>query len=245
MSSDVVRVLVQAFISCRMDYCNSLFYGISDGLMTRLQSVQNAAARVGRSTAWPHHADATATPVALASGSEAGGLRDGHLDLPRSLSGMTLAYLAADCQLVSVGRHQLRSVHYRTCVVSRGVGDGGGQGAGTIFFGQKSCKIGHFVNFSCVYFRLAVLAPLPPKLTELLRLCTTWTYSNFGDRCFAADGPKLWNRLPAGLKPISQLRFDYDTTMTRLQRKIDMFIFCSRRIASNGSRRARYVVVGS
>ena len=27
------------------------------------------------------------------------------------------------------------------------------------------------------------------------------------------------------LKPISQLRFDYDTTTTRLRRKIDMFIF--------------------
>ena len=47
------------------------------------------------------------------------------------------------------------------------------------------------------------------------------------------------------LKPISQLRFDCDTTTTRLRRKIDMLIFCSRRIASNGSRRAQYVVVGS
>jgi len=26
------------------------------------------------------------------------------------------------------------------------------------------------------------------------------TYSNFGDRCFAAAGPNLWNRLPSGLK---------------------------------------------
>ena len=41
------------------------------------------------------------------------------------------------------------------------------------------------------------------------------------------------------------VRFDWDTTTTRLRRKIDMFIFCSRRIASNGSRRARYVLVGS
>jgi len=47
------------------------------------------------------------------------------------------------------------------------------------------------------------------------------------------------------LKPISQLRFDCDTTTTRLRRKNDMLIFCSRRIASNGSRRARYVVVVS
>ena len=83
------------------------------------------------------------------------------------------------------------------------------------------------------------------------------------------------HRAPALLtvKPISQLRFDYDTTMNRrchdafdydgsdqnydlrsiwlrydydtTTTKIDMLIFCSRRIASNGSRRARYVVVGS
>ena len=70
------------------------------------------------------------------------------------------------------------------------------------------------------------------------------------------------------IKPISQLRFDYDTTTIRRYHyafdyittevieiticvRFDcdttttrhMFIFCSRRIASNGSRRARYVVV--
>jgi len=31
---------------CRMDYCNSLQYGINDGLLRRLQSVQNAAAHL-------------------------------------------------------------------------------------------------------------------------------------------------------------------------------------------------------
>ena len=50
MSPDAVKVLVQAFISCRMDYCNSLIYGIPDGLITRLKSVQNAAARLVSST---------------------------------------------------------------------------------------------------------------------------------------------------------------------------------------------------
>jgi len=46
MSSDAVKTLVQAFISCHLDYSNSMFYGIADGLMSRLQSVQNAAARL-------------------------------------------------------------------------------------------------------------------------------------------------------------------------------------------------------
>jgi len=46
ISPDAVKTLVQAFISYRLDYCNSMFYGITDGLMSRLQSVQNAAVRL-------------------------------------------------------------------------------------------------------------------------------------------------------------------------------------------------------
>ena len=38
--------LVHAFISSRLDYCNSLLYGVGDGLLKKLQDVQNAAARV-------------------------------------------------------------------------------------------------------------------------------------------------------------------------------------------------------
>jgi len=43
---NATKTLVQAFISCRLDYCNSLLFGFSDGLLRRLQSVQNAAARL-------------------------------------------------------------------------------------------------------------------------------------------------------------------------------------------------------
>ena len=39
-------MVVQAFVSSRLDYCKSLLYGISDGLLQRVQSVQNAAARL-------------------------------------------------------------------------------------------------------------------------------------------------------------------------------------------------------
>jgi len=109
MSAEAVKTLVQALISCRLYYCNSLFYGITEGLMSRLQSVQNAAAH-------------------LVSGAR----RYGHItrvlqELQRhsvrrrvdfkmatfvylSLSGIAAAYLATDCQLVSdKGRRQLRS----------------------------------------------------------------------------------------------------------------------------------------
>jgi len=33
------KTLVQAFILCRLDHCNSLFYGITEGLMSRLYSL--------------------------------------------------------------------------------------------------------------------------------------------------------------------------------------------------------------
>jgi len=33
-------------MSCRLDYCNSLLYGIADSQLRRLQSVQNAATRL-------------------------------------------------------------------------------------------------------------------------------------------------------------------------------------------------------
>ena len=46
MTKDAIKTLTHAFISSRLDYCNALYYGITDGLMSRLQSVQNAAARL-------------------------------------------------------------------------------------------------------------------------------------------------------------------------------------------------------
>ena len=39
------KALIQAFLFCRLDYCNALLFGVSDTLVRRLQSVQNAAAR--------------------------------------------------------------------------------------------------------------------------------------------------------------------------------------------------------
>ena len=38
LSEDVVRTLVQAFVSCRLDYRNSLLYGMTDELF-RLQGI--------------------------------------------------------------------------------------------------------------------------------------------------------------------------------------------------------------
>ena len=46
LSTDAAKTLVQAFISCPLDYCNSLMSGMADSLLQKVQSVQNAAARL-------------------------------------------------------------------------------------------------------------------------------------------------------------------------------------------------------
>ena len=46
LSKDSLKTLVNCFILSRLDYCNSLLYGISDENLDRLQRVQNAAARL-------------------------------------------------------------------------------------------------------------------------------------------------------------------------------------------------------
>ena len=45
MTVEAARTAAAAFISCQLDYCNSLLYGLLDTLLHRLQSVQNATAR--------------------------------------------------------------------------------------------------------------------------------------------------------------------------------------------------------
>jgi len=141
LSVNATKTLVQAFISCCLDYCNSLLFGISDaatdevGLLRRLQSVQNAAARLVTGARWCDHI----TPV----------LRQLHW-LPvrqhvvfkiaglvhQSLVVAALAYLADDCCLLSdVGCCPLwyNSNDMRKLLVSRThnkLGDGSFSAAG-------------------------------------------------------------------------------------------------------------------
>jgi len=112
------KTLVHAFVSSRLDYCNSLLYGIGDGLLTKLQTVQNAAARVVTGTKKFDHI----TPV----------LRQLHW-LPvcqriifklamitfKCLHGLAPSYLADVCIPVSsvVGKWQLRSANSGALVV--------------------------------------------------------------------------------------------------------------------------------
>jgi len=115
LSADATKTLVHAFVSSRLDYCNSLLYGIADGLLQKLQSIQNAAARLVTGSRRCDHI----TPV----------LRELHW-LPvrqrikfkvacfvfQSLSSQAPDYLSDDCRLVT---GSLRSADSRTCLVPR------------------------------------------------------------------------------------------------------------------------------
>ena len=109
LTTDAAKTLAQAFVGGRLDYCNSLLYGVSGELLRRLQSVQNAAAQFITGTRKYDHI----TPV----------LRSLHW-LPvrqriifkiatlmyRCLNGLAPSYLAAECTVVSAipGWRQLR-----------------------------------------------------------------------------------------------------------------------------------------
>ena len=46
LTSEAAKSLINAFISNRLDYCNSLLYSITNTQLQHLQSVQNGAARL-------------------------------------------------------------------------------------------------------------------------------------------------------------------------------------------------------
>ena len=46
LSVKTTEVLVHAFVTSKLDFCNSLLYGVGKSLLQKLQSVQNAAARL-------------------------------------------------------------------------------------------------------------------------------------------------------------------------------------------------------
>ena len=119
MSKEALRTTFHAFIPSRLDYCNVLYDGITDLLMSRLQSIQNAAACLVTGTARHEHT----TPI----------LRQLHW-LPvvdrvrfimatlvyRCLAGSCAQYLSDECQLMSsVATRRLRSSDERTCCVRR------------------------------------------------------------------------------------------------------------------------------
>ena len=46
LSNTAAETLIHAFITSRLDYCNSLLYGVTTKVLKKLQYVQNSAARL-------------------------------------------------------------------------------------------------------------------------------------------------------------------------------------------------------
>ena len=46
LTEETTEILVHAFVSSKLDYCNSLLYGLPKHMISSLQSVQNTAARI-------------------------------------------------------------------------------------------------------------------------------------------------------------------------------------------------------
>ena len=113
-----VKTLVHAFISSRLDYCNQLFVGVTGRLLDKLQSLQNAAARLVTGTRKFDHI----TPV----------MRELHW-LPvrqrirfktavlvfKCFHGLSLAYLCEYCKFTTGRSHLRLANHWRWSLLGR------------------------------------------------------------------------------------------------------------------------------
>jgi len=141
---DAAKTVVQAFIACRLDWCNSLLYGVAE---SPVGAKRRRSSTYQHTAPWPHHSSVAST--SLAAGPETSGIQDCVCVVHQSLTSTAPAYLSADIRLISEhGRRHLRSSSYRTLVVTR-------------------------------------------------------TRTSFGDRSFAAAGPRLWNTLPSTLRQMT------------------------------------------
>ena len=119
MTVEAARTAAAAFISCRLDYCNSLLYGLPDTLLRKIQSVQNATARLITDTRRSDHISPVLRELHRLPIRERVKFKVACL-VRQSLSGQAPLYLADDCRLVSDStRRSLRSADVSTCVVTR------------------------------------------------------------------------------------------------------------------------------
>ena len=106
-------------MSSRLDYCNALLYGVADGLYRRLQSVQNAAARLVSGLQRRNHIRPTLLRLHWLPVRQRVLFKIAVL-VYQCLNGLAPSYLADNCQLVSdVRPRRLRSSDSVTCAVRR------------------------------------------------------------------------------------------------------------------------------
>jgi len=107
-------------VSSRLDSCNALLYGVADGLYRRLQSVQNAAARLVSSRLLRRdHIRPTLLRLHRLPVRQRVLFKIVVL-VYQCLNGLAPSYLTNDCHLVSdVRPRRLRSSDSVTCAVRR------------------------------------------------------------------------------------------------------------------------------
>jgi len=82
LSRNAAMTLVQAFVSSRLDYCNSVLYGVTDNLLQRLQSVRterNRQVNDADGSPWTHLTSSAG--IALAACPTLCGLQTGNADV--------------------------------------------------------------------------------------------------------------------------------------------------------------------
>ena len=123
MTAAAARTVAATLISCRLDYCNSLHYGLPGNLLRKLQSVQNATAQLITGTrrvitSRRSYANSIGYPIPIPYRVR---FKVAYL-VHQSLSWQAPLYLTDDCCLVSDStRRSLLSAYVPnpTCVVLR------------------------------------------------------------------------------------------------------------------------------
>ena len=120
LTSDSTKTLVNAFVNSRLDNCNSLLYGAGEGLMDRLQRVQNAAARLVSGAKKYDHITPIMMDLRWLSIRRRVTFKMATL-VYKCLHGCAPVYLADDCVAVSSipGRRFLRSAAHLELTVPR------------------------------------------------------------------------------------------------------------------------------
>ena len=119
LSDDATKTLVHAFIAIVAWTIVMLYFGITDELICRLQSVQNAAARLVTGAKRSDHISPVLRHLHWLPVRQRVVFKIATL-VHRSLSGLAPEYLADDCQLVTDARARLlRSADTTTLTVHR------------------------------------------------------------------------------------------------------------------------------
>jgi len=113
------NIIVQAFISCRLDYCNSLCVVLKTTCCSvcNRRKMQQLGLLYRCPASWPHHSCSQTTSLATGETARVN-LKLAAVYVNWTPNNTTVQYLVEDCQLVSdAGRRRLRFVDLDTCIV--------------------------------------------------------------------------------------------------------------------------------